>query len=54
MEFKWQHYLNLLRPNPFFSAFVSDWSLWYIIVGSIAIGIGITGIMWTVCTCWHR
>jgi len=32
----------------------TDWSLWYIIVGSIAIGIGITGIMWTVCTCWHR
>ncbi|KAL9963284.1 hypothetical protein ACROYT_G032469 [Oculina patagonica] len=32
----------------------ADWSLWYIIVGSIAIGIGITGIMWTVCTCWHR
>lgn len=32
----------------------TDWSLWYIIVGSIAIGIGITGIMWTICTCWHR
>ncbi|RMX60284.1 hypothetical protein pdam_00021442 [Pocillopora damicornis] len=32
----------------------TDWSLWYIIVGSIAIGIGITGIMWTLCTCWHR
>ena len=35
-------------------AYLEDWSLWYIIVGSIAIGIGITGIMWTLCTCWHR
>lgn len=32
----------------------TDWSLWYIIVGSIAIGIGVTGILWTVLTCWHR
>lgn len=32
----------------------SDWSLWYIIVGSIAIGIGLTGILWTILTCWYR
>lgn len=32
----------------------SDWSLWYIVVGSIAIGIGLTGILWTILTCWHR
>ncbi|EDO45526.1 predicted protein [Nematostella vectensis] len=31
-----------------------DWSLWYLVVGSIAIGIGLMGIAWTVGTCWKR